>query len=248
LHRQEEASVLVLAVLIPAAVIGLVVWIIVGMRQRAAEPFTLASATAFYAHVMVILTATVALCGGVLLVKVVFGLINMSYSYSVGFFSPSTSNLCPSGVPASACNPSPQPDFTPQRTQDLVLGLTLIVVGVAVAIAHRALARALRGLPGGRPVWVERGAAVAFTALYGFGAIFGLIAGASALISYFVVPGSSSVGPSNTFPIASGGQPFGDLVGTAIVFIPAWVVASLSLRRSLRASALLPPATGEVTP
>jgi hypothetical protein len=232
--------VLVLAVLIPVAVVGLVIWIIVGMKQRAAEPFTLASATALYAHLMIIVSATAALIGGVLLVKVLAGFININYSYYAGSFSGSSVYPCPSGAPASVCNP-PQPDFTPQRTQDLVLGVTLIIVGVAAAFAHRALARALRSSPGGRPVWVERGAAIAFTTLYGFGALFGLIAGASALISYFVVPGSPTSGYANVYPITSGGQPFGDLVGAAILFIPAWAVVSLFLRRSLKSSALLPP-------
>ena len=233
---------LVLAVLIPVAVVGLVIWIIVGMKQRGVEPFTLASATALYAHLMIIVSATAALIGGVLLVKVLAGFINISYSYS-GFFSGGSSGaVCPAGVPANLCNPAPpQADFTPQRTQDLVLGLTLIIVGVAAAFAHRALARALRTTPGGRPLWVERGAAIAFTTLYGFGALFGLIAGASALISYFVVPGSPNQGFSTGFSTTSGGQPFGDLVGAAIVFIPAWVVVSLSLRRTLRSGALLPP-------
>jgi hypothetical protein len=233
--------VLVLAVLIPVAVVGLVIWIIVGMKQRGVEPFTLASATALYAHLMIIVSATAALIGGLLLVKVLAGFININYSYS-GFFSGSSGTVCPAGVPANVCNPAPpQADFTPQRTQDLVLGLTLVIVGVAAALAHRQLARALRSSPGGRPLWVERGAAIAFTALYGFGALFGLIAGASALISYFVVPGSPTSGYTNVITTTSGGQPFGDVVGAAIVFIPAWVVASLSLRRSLKSSALLPP-------
>jgi hypothetical protein len=233
--------VLVLAVLTPVAVIGLVVWVIVGMRQRAAEPFTLASATALYAHLMIVVTATAALLGGVLVVKVLAGFINISYSYAAGYFTGSTNTLCPSGVPASVCN-VPQPDYTPQRTQDLVLGLTLIIVGAAAAFAHRALAQALRGTPGGRPMWVERGAAIALTTLYGFGALFGLIAGASSLVSYFVVP-ASPTGYTNVFPTTSGGQPFGDLVGAAIVFIPAWVAVSISLRRSLKSSALPPPPT-----
>jgi hypothetical protein len=242
LRREEEAVVLVLEVLIPTAVVGLIIWIVVGLRQRAAEPFTLASATAFYSHLMVIVTATAALCGGVLLVKTAFGFWNINYSYGLQNFSGAVSGPCPAGAPAGACNPLvPQFDFTPQRTQDLVLGLTLVVVGVVVAFAHQALARAVRSLPGGRPVWVARGATVAFTVLYGFAAIFGLIAAAYAVISYFVVPAASVSPQGNFFPTASGGQPFGELIGTAILFIPAWVVAAIYLRRRLRASAPLPP-------
>jgi hypothetical protein len=244
LRREEEAVVVVLAVLIPAAVVGLIIWVVVGLRQRAAEPFTLASATAFYAHLMVILTATAALCGGVLVVKAAFGFWNLNYSYGLqGFSGSSSSGPCPAGAPANACAPvTPQFDFTPQRTQDLVLGLTLVVVGVAVAIAHRALARAVASLPGGRPVWVERGSTVAFTVLDGFGALFGLIGAVYGVISYVVVPAASSSTQGNFFPIASGGQPFGELVGIAVVFIPAWVVAAVHLRRRLRAGAApLPP-------
>ena len=233
---------LVLAVLIPVAVIGLICWVVVGMRQRTTEPFTLAGASALYAHLMVIVTATAALCGGVLLVKVLVGFIDIHYSYSAGFSFGPTGNVCPSGVPAAVCNPPP-PDLTPQRTQDLILGLTLVIVGVAAALAHRALARALAKSPGGHPVWVERGAAIAFTALFGFAALFGLVAGASTLISYFLVPASSQFGYTGYVPLASVGQqqPFGDLVGAAVVFIPAWVAAWISLRRSLRSSAQLPP-------
>ncbi|HEY7928187.1 MAG TPA: hypothetical protein VIG86_12330 [Candidatus Dormibacteraeota bacterium] len=250
LRREEEAVVLVLAVLIPATVVGLIIWIAVGLRQRAAEPFSLASATAFYAHLMVIVTATAALCGGVLLVKAAFGFLNTSYSYGFQSFAGS-SGPCPAGASADQCNPLvPQFDLTPQRTQDLVLGLTLVVVGVIVAFAHRALAQAVRGLPGGRPVWVERGSTVAFTVLYGFGALFGLIAAIYGVITYFVLPAASSSGQNGTFTIGSGGQPFGEVVGIAVVFIPAWVVAAIYLRRRLRASAppLPPPLTAAAIP
>jgi hypothetical protein len=241
LRREEEPAVLVLAIVIPAAIAGLIIWIVVGLRQRGAEPFTLASATAFYSHLMVVITATAALCGGVLLVKAAFGFWNIKYSYAVSGFSGAVSGPCPAGVPAEACNPQiPQFDFTPQRTQDLVLGLTLVVVGVVVALAHRALARAVRDLPGGRPMWVERGSTIGFTVLYGFGAIFGLIAAVYTLISYFVVPASTSLQPT-FIPNASGGQPFGELVGTAVLFSAAWVVAAMHLRRRLRTTAPLPP-------
>lgn len=232
---------LVLAVLVPAAVAGLIIWIVVGLRQRGAEPFTLASATAFYSQLMVIVTATAALCGGVLLVKAAFGFWDISYSYALSGFSGAVSGPCPAGAPAYACNPQvPLFDFTPQRTQDLVLGLTLVVVGVVVAIAHRALAQAVRDLPGGRPMWVERGSTIGITVLYGFGAIFGLIAAVYTLISYFVVPASTSLQPT-FIPNASGGQPFGELVGTAVLFSTAWVFAAMHLRRRLRSTASLPP-------
>jgi hypothetical protein len=241
LRREEEAAVVVLAILVPAAIAGLIIWIVVGLRQRAAEPFTLASATAFYSHLMVIVTATAALCGGVLLVKAAFGFWDIKYSYALSGFSGAVSGPCPAGAPAGACNPQvTQFDFTPQRTQDLVLGLTLVVVGVVVAIAHRALAQAVRDLPGGRPTWVERGSTIAFTVLYGFGAIFGLIAAVYTVISYFVVPAASSSLQPTFIPNASGGQPFGELIGTAMVFGIAWVVAAIHLRRRLRASAPLP--------
>ena len=87
-------------------------------------------------------------------------------------------------------------------------------------------------------MWVERGSTIAFTVLYGFGALFGLIAAVYTLISYFVVPAASS---SVFTPNVSGGQPFGELVGTAVLFSAAWVVAAMHLRRRLQASAPLPP-------
>jgi hypothetical protein len=186
----------------------------------------------------------------VLLVKAAFGFWDIKYSYGAQSFSGvSVSGPCPAAAPASVCSPlAPQYDFTPQRTQDLVLGLTLAVIGVVIALAHAALARGVHGLPGGRPVWVERGSTIAFTALYGLGAIFGLVAGAYAVISYFVVPASAVSPQSNFFATAPGGQPFGELLGTAVLFIPAWVVAAIYLRRRLQASVATPPPVAAAIP
>ncbi len=88
---------------------------------------------------------------------------------------------------------------------------------------------------------MERGSTIAFTVLYGFGAIFGLIAAVYTVISYFVVPAASNSLQPTFIPNASGGQPFGELIGTAVLFSAAWVVAATQLRRRLRASAPLPP-------
>jgi hypothetical protein len=230
---QEDRTLTVLAVVIPVAVVGLIFWIVIGIKQRSAEPFTTASAAAFYAHLFVIVSATLAVIGGVLLVKVIVGFINLSYSYSGGFLS-STTSLCPAGAPASECSSSSQPDFAPQRTQDLVLALTLIVVGIVVVLVHRMIARAVSTSPGGRPAWVERGALIAFTVIYASGALFGVVAGGHGLISYFVVPSSSPSAFTGATTLNSVGQPFGDLLGAAICFVPAWIIALTALLRSQR--------------
>ena len=41
-----------LGALIVVAIIGVITWVVIGVRQRASEPATFAGAGSFYAHIM----------------------------------------------------------------------------------------------------------------------------------------------------------------------------------------------------
>jgi len=141
----------VLGFLIPVAILGLIAWVVIGFtKARGAEPFTLATATALYSRVMFIAGVLMSLAGLGIIIKAGFGFITPAYSY----FTPmAISQLCP---PNAAC-PSPyQYQFTfydQQRSQDLVLGITLVGIGVLVAGVHLFLGRAVARMPGGAPSW-----------------------------------------------------------------------------------------------
>lgn len=65
----------VLGFLVPLAVLGLIAWAIVGITRRGGEPFTLATATALYARVLLIVGILMGLTGigiGIIL-KALFG-------------------------------------------------------------------------------------------------------------------------------------------------------------------------------
>lgn len=219
----------VLGFLIPVAVLGLIVWAVVGFtRSRSAEPFTLATATALYARVAVIAGVLMSLIGVGVLLKAVIAFINLGYSYY---------NYQVYAQPATGSTPVyiPQTSYLEQqRSQDLVLGLTLLVVGVLVGVAHFYLARAVAKMPGGSPAWVARGTLLALTVMTAIGGIPSAAIGLYQLLSYFIV-GTS---------INNQQQPWGESIGLAIAFVPAWILAMRLLVQDLRrphASAATPP-------
>jgi hypothetical protein len=107
------------------------------------------------------------------------------------------------------------------------LGLTLFAIGLAVAVAHFYLARALSRLHGGAPAWLERGTLLALTVTTALGAVPSLAIGLYQLLTYFII-GSNQ----NT-------QPFGEAMGAAIAFVPAWLFVMRRLLASLRHPALV---------
>jgi len=233
-------------VLLPVGILGLIFWSAVGVRQRHVESVTPASLTSFYARVLSIVSATLALLGGTLLVKAIVGFVNLEFSYR-SLFAGASSALCSAGTPADQC-PTPSAlggDLTPQRTSDLVLAITLIAVGLLGFALHRWLAHAVRSEVGGDPAWVRWGALVGFVALYGFAALFSLAAAVYGIVNWIVVPASSA--SFNAFNITAG-LPFGEFVGTAAVFIPAWIVSLLLLMRRLRVRPLPPPSPATTAP
>src|SRR6267143_666424 len=184
--------------LAPVAVLGLIAWIVVGFtRSRAAEPF--------------IVGVVMSLSGAGVVIKAVIGFINLGYSYY------DYSSYAKGGPPGFSGPPTTTIDQ--QRSQDLVLGITLIVVGALVAVAHFYLARAVASRPGGSPTWVTRGTTLALTAITALGAIPAAAIGIYQMLSYFIVGNSQ------------GQQLWGDPVGAAIAFLPAWLFMMTRLIR-----------------
>ena len=206
-----------LAVLIPVAVLGAVLWLVLLLTRRAA-PFTLATAASFYAHLMVIASLTMALAGAALGIKVLLGAWNRAFSY----YTPSLP-ACAPGLPEGKCVTEPNPVDEMLRS-DVVLAITLLVVGLAVLGLHYALIRLIAGRPGGAPAIVTTGSLVAFTVLYGITGLVAAAAGLYGALNYAVWSGPAFQQP----------QPFGDSVGAAVVFIPAWIVAALRLVAATR--------------
>jgi hypothetical protein len=195
----------------------LIAWAIVGVTRRGGDPFTLATATALYSRVLLIAGILTSLSGLSFILKAGFGFINLAYSYYPtgmysGYAPPATAPLLP-----------PSSFDSQQRSQDLVLGITLLAVGLLVAGVHLFLGRAVARMPGGSPGWVVRGTLLGLTVMTAVVGIPSAATGLYQMLSYFIV-GTSSQNP----------QPWGEPLGFAIAFVPAWIYAMTRLVDDLR--------------
>ncbi len=217
----------VLSFLIPVAVLGLIAWIVIGFIQsRRAESFTLATATALYSRVLFVAGVLIALTGAGTVLKALFAFINLSYSYF-----DYTATAVKGAAPGAILPPSPPTGYLEQqRGQDLVLGITLILIGVLVALGHYYLARAVARMPGGSPSWITRGTILALAVTTAIGAIPSAAIGVYEMLSYVILGAPQSTGYSNGPPL----QPWGDPLGAAIAFVPAWIFVMTRLVRDLR--------------
>ena len=203
-----------LGLLVPILIIGAVVWAVIGIsRNRGAQPFTIATATSFYAHAAVLVSGAIFLAGAAIAIKVGLGHLDSGYSYQVH------------GYPGPKGPEGPYPGYMgptvdQMLAQDLILAVTLLLVGGLSAIGHALLARAVRDRPGGSPSWIRRGTLVVATAGFGAAGIAAGVAGLYGALSYFWVAGTH--------------QPFGDAAGMAIAFVPAWLVVMTVLVRTGR--------------
>jgi hypothetical protein len=219
------------SLLIPVAVLGLIVWAVVGFTRRGGEPFTLATATALYARVALIGGVIMSLIGAGTIIKAAFGFINLAYSYyqQYAYASGPYPPVCKATVGSSGpCPPdtatilSQNTYYEQQRGQDLVLGITLLVIGIVVVVAHLYLARAVAGMAGGSPAWVTRGTQLALTVVTAIVGIPSAAIGLYQMLSYFIIGPSQSQGP------------WGESMGLAIVFVPAWLYFMARLIQDLR--------------
>lgn len=187
---------------LPVLLLGVIVWAVVAIvRQRGREAFTLATGVALYARVMVLGGLVTALVGAGMLVKVGLGALSLDWSYARNEYGPGFDQL---------------------RGQDMVLGLTLLILGVVVLAAHVLVRRLAGQRPGGAPAWLAEGdrvLAVAFT-----GAV-GLVSAAIAAYQGFIYA---------LVPSAQEPAPFGEAAGLAIAFLPAWIVITVRLLRTMR--------------
>ena len=221
-----------LGFLIPVAVLGLIAWAIVGVARRSGgEPFTLASATALYARVLMIVGVVMALSGVGTILKAAFGFSNLAYSY----FTAQTGYTGYAPLPAGSTAPlEPVTNYLEQqRGQDLVLGITLLVIGVLVAAGHYYLTRAMAHMAGGSPAWVTRGALLALTVVTAIAGIWSTAVGLNEMLSYFIIGTTQSQ------------QPWGESVGMAVAFVPAWIYAMTRLVHDLRRPHVGATATAE---
>lgn len=187
----------------PALGLAIAFWVLVGVRRPHPEgPFTAATAAAWYAHLMVLAGAVMSLVGGALAVKAAFGFANLEYSY------PGPSEFY--GPPGA--NVGPQSS----RDDDLTLGITLLAVGVLVLVLHVLMIRLVARRPGGALMWISRGSLVLFT----------LFAGIVALVTT-VMGVYDSIG----YARGVGNHHFGEAVGMALFFLPAWIVTTWWLLR-----------------
>jgi hypothetical protein len=165
---------------------------------------------------MLIVGVLMSLVGIGILIKAAIGFINMGYSY----YQPMPiADLCP---PGGGCS-SQVTFYVDQRSQDLVLGITLLAIGVLVAGVHLFLGRAVARMPGGSPGWITRGTLLGLTVMTAVIGIPSAATGLYQMLSYFIV-GTS---PQNQ-------QPWGEPLGLAIAFVPAWIYVMWRLVDDLR--------------
>jgi hypothetical protein len=207
-------------------ILGAIAWGAVGaLRSRGREEFTLATAANFYAQVLIVAGLVVALTGLALIIKIALSHIDPAYAYYIPQAPP------PDVATKPGYSYSP-PSIGQQQTQDLILASVLVVAGLLVAIGHWFLSRIVSRLPGARPAWVVRGTLVAFTVLSGLVGIFSTIFAVYQTLTFFIIGNQQSGGGTN----------FADPLGTALVFLPAWVIAMTLLLRQVRRGAGHSPA------
>jgi hypothetical protein len=185
----------------------------------------LATAANFYAQVLVVAGLVVALAGLALIIKIALSHIDPAYAYYIPQPPP------PDVAVKPGYSYSP-PSIGQQQTQDLILASVLVVAGVLVAVGHWFLSRIVGRLPGARPAWVVRGTLVAFTVLSGLVGIFSTIFAVYQTLTFFIIGNQQSGAGTN----------FADPLGTALVFLPTWVIAMALLLRQVRRGAGRSPA------
>ncbi len=194
--------------LLPLLIFGGLVWgIVAAVRRPAGEPFSVITAISAYAHLFIVVGALMAMTGAATAIKAGLGYANLSFSYETGR---------PYG-PTIA-------DRQHDRADDLVQGLTLLIVGAGVVAGHTAIARAVRRRRAGSPGWIVRGTPLILALITAVGGLTAAAAGIYELLSYALLAPPGGRGP----------QPFGNQIGYALAFLPVWLVTVVWLLRGMR--------------
>ncbi len=218
-----------LAILGPSLVVAALVWALIGFRRRRGEVFNRVTATAFYARVMVVAGSVAAFAGIAVLFKLGISMVSPAYSYYQ--FVPTEFDLEMGRVAG--------PSIPTQQAQDLTLAVSLVGVGILVAVGHEFLARHLKHRPGGLATWIERGSVVVLTVVSGVAALVSVaVLLLSAVAVFYIVQmvnfGNVPEGANLTF---------GGALGTMLVFSPVFLmsISRLLLWPHPRQGGLIPP-------
>ncbi len=200
------------AFLIPGLILGAIAWGAVGVLRSRGKEEFTLATAANFYAQVMMVAGALAVLAGIG-VLIKIGLSQIDPAYS--YYQPSYIG----------------PTLKDQQTQDLILSLMLVGVGAFVAVGHWFLSRFLSGTPGAAPTWVTRGTLLALTVLCGLEAVLATLVGGFQILTYFIV-GNQEQNPMQ----------FGDAIGTAIVFLPAWIAAmTVLLRQARHPAAKTPP-------
>jgi hypothetical protein len=196
-------------------------------RKPKHEPVSVASGTAWYLYTAMATTATLALEGIALVVKVILGFINPSlsgYSNSLPNFSSLGGSF--NGSLGNA------PDPGQAREQDLILAIILIVIGAILFLIYWRMSADLDRVFSGPPEWRAWATPLLTTLFYGLVGIGTAIAALYSMLNNLLID-HNSTGPDQ----------FGTSLGLALAFVPAWAFLFLALYRHARSTpaAPLPP-------
>jgi len=188
-------------------------------RKPKHEPVTVASGTAWYLYTAMAASATLALEGVALLVKVILGFINTNLS---GY-----ANATPdfSSLGGNLGNAVSGPDPGQLREQDLILAIILIVVGALIFMIHRRMSSDLDPVFTGPPEWRAWATPLLTTLFYGLAGIGSAIAALYTMLNNLLID-HNSTGPDQ----------FGTTLGLALAFVPAWAFLFRALYRHARST------------
>ena len=205
------AVALVLPALLSAAVTGAAL-----LRRGREEPFTAATVLQILVQAAILAGLLSTLVGLAVGLKVALSYLDSSITY--GAYT----------LPSAQVGLSlPSPDE--ERFKDLVLAWWLSGVGTATVVVNGVLGGAVARRPGGAQAWVAETCMVVLTALTG---LVGLLAAAG---SGYQALQFERLGAG------TGGRPFADMLGVAVVFLAAWVGAIAAMKLGIRR----PAAAGE---
>ncbi|HEY7199260.1 MAG TPA: hypothetical protein VIC57_03560 [Candidatus Dormibacteraeota bacterium] len=206
-----------IAILVPGLVLGAIAWGVVGVLRQRGRE-EFTQATAAALYAQVMVIA------GVMATLAGAGLL---LKLLLSLIDPSYSYFVPkeAGFGSSSIHD--------QQAQDLILASMLVGIGLITAVGHSLLARFVTGLRGGSPAWIMQGTSIVLVVLTGLAGFLSLIIGGYSALVYFLVNTQNSG--------------FGDPVGTAAVFLPAWIVLMSLLMRRLRRVPVPPPSAMAAT-